>query len=56
MVILEGPCGYSTCLVGTQGKLVFRETLEKVSRIGVSGAFGSTTLPKPGTKGPVGGG
>ena len=25
--IIEGPCGYPTRLVGTQGKLVFRETL-----------------------------
>ena len=39
MGIIEGPCGYSTRLVGTQGKLVFRETLGEsapvVPRIGV---------------------
>ena len=50
MGIMEGPCGYSTCLVGTQGKLVFRETSgESVPvepRIDISGACGSASLPK----------
>ena len=34
MGIIEGPCGYSTRLVGTQGKLVFRETLGESVPVG----------------------
>ena len=34
MGIIEGPCGYSNRQVGTQGKLVFRETLGKSGPVG----------------------
>ena len=46
--IIEGPCGYSTYLVGTQGKLVFRETLCGTvgPRIDVFGACRSAFLRK----------
>ena len=41
MGIIEGPCGYSTRLVGTQGKLVFRETLGESAPVGPRiGVFG----------------
>ena len=39
MGIIEGPCGYSTRLVGTQGKLVFRPWV-KVSRWEPDRCFG----------------
>ena len=54
MNIIKGPCGYSTRLVCTLGKLIFREILgESVPvgpRIGVFGAYGSASLPEIETK------
>ena len=54
MGIIEGPCGYSTRLVDTQGKNLFlRETVgESVPlgpRIGVFVASGSASLSETGT-------
>ena len=50
MGIIEGPCGYSTPLVGTLGKLFFWETSgESVPvgpRINVFGACDSACMPK----------
>ena len=41
MGIIEGPCGYSTRLVGTQGNSFFRETLGESGRVGPRiGVFG----------------
>ena len=42
MGVIEGPCGYSTRLVGTQGKTRFpRETLGEKGRVGPRiGVFG----------------
>ena len=34
MGIIEGPCGYSIRPMGTQGKLVFRETLGESAPVG----------------------
>ena len=55
MGIIKQRCGYSNRLVGTQGKLDFRETLGKRApvgpRISVFGASGSaSSLPETGAK------
>ena len=49
--IIEGPCGYPTRLVGTQGKTRFLgRPWAKVCRIGVLVVSGSAWLPEPGAK------
>ena len=56
MGIIEGPCGYSNRQVGTQGKLVFRETLGKSGPVGPRiGVFGHPAALRCQSQGPSAG-